>query len=151
MASTCSFVGTTAVLRAAPGGARRGGRAAARAPVNVTTRSDGAVADCVVTPATVATRSGSASVKGTSRTQNEDRFSSYVRRARAAITHLLPDLSSTSAAPSLRHLSRRNEIAQSASMDKMLRAHPDITVGAPLCIARVVALSYTSCHLSHLW
>jgi hypothetical protein len=33
----------------------------------------------VVTPATVKSRSGSASVKGTVRKQNEDRFASYVR------------------------------------------------------------------------
>jgi hypothetical protein len=33
----------------------------------------------VVTPATVGSRSGSASVKGTVRKQNEDRFASYVR------------------------------------------------------------------------
>lgn len=72
-----SFVGAPAALRA-PVVSRRGSRAGARAaPV---TRADGAAAASTVnlTPATVAARSGSASIKGTVRKQNEDRFASYV-------------------------------------------------------------------------
>lgn len=75
MASATSFVGTPATLRA-PAATRR-----ARARVASVTRADGSAqaSTCAVTPATVAQRSGSASVKGTVRKQNEDRFASYVR------------------------------------------------------------------------
>ena len=76
MASTC-FVGAPAALRA-PVVSRRGSKASARtAPV---TRAEGetATGTVTVTPATVAVRSGSASIKGTVRKQNEDRFASYV-------------------------------------------------------------------------
>ena len=72
MACTSAFVGTPASLRA-PAATR-----SARARVSV--RADASpAATCVVTPATVKSRSGSASVKGTVRKQNEDRFASYVR------------------------------------------------------------------------
>ena len=67
-----SFVGTPASLRA-PAATR-----SARARVSVRADASSA-ATCVVTPATVGSRSGSASVKGTVRKQNEDRFASYVR------------------------------------------------------------------------
>jgi hypothetical protein len=71
MACTSAFVGTPASLRA-PAATR-----SARARVSV--RADASLAaTCVVTPATVKSRSGSASVKGTVRKQNEDRFASYV-------------------------------------------------------------------------
>ena len=71
MACTSAFVGTPASLRA-PAATR-----SARARVSV--RADASSAStCVVTPATVGSRSGSASVKGTVRKQNEDRFASYV-------------------------------------------------------------------------
>jgi hypothetical protein len=64
MAST--FVGAPAALRA---------RVAPRA----LTRADAsAQALPAVTPSTVGSRCGSASVKGTVRKQNEDRFASYV-------------------------------------------------------------------------
>ena len=72
MAST--FVGAPTALRAqvAP---RRGSRS-----TRALTRADAAAqASLAVTPATVGSRSGSASVKGTVRKQNEDRFASYVR------------------------------------------------------------------------
>ena len=71
MAST--FVGAPTTLRAqvAP---RRGSRS-----TRALTRADAAAqASLAVTPATVGSRSGSASVKGTVRKQNEDRFASYV-------------------------------------------------------------------------
>lgn len=71
MAST--FVGAPTALRAqvAP---RRGSRS-----TRALTRADAAAqASLAVTPATVGSRSGSASVKGTVRKQNEDRFASYV-------------------------------------------------------------------------
>ena len=71
MAST--FVGAPAALRArvAP---RRGSRDA-----RALTRADAsAQAVPAVTPSTVGSRCGSASVKGTVRKQNEDRFASYV-------------------------------------------------------------------------
>ena len=76
MASTC-FVGAPAALRA-PVVSRRGSKVSARtAPV---TRAEGetATGTVAVTPATVAVRTGSASIKGTVRKQNEDRFASYV-------------------------------------------------------------------------
>lgn len=72
-----SFVGTPASLRA-PAATR-----SARARVSVRADASSA-ATCVVTPATVGSRSGSASVKGTVRKQNEDRYASYVRPANLA-------------------------------------------------------------------
>jgi hypothetical protein len=76
MACTFAFVGTPASLRAPS--ATRSNRS-----TRVVTRADASsAATCVVTPATVGQRSGSASVKGTVRKQNEDRFASYVRLPR---------------------------------------------------------------------
>ena len=77
MASTC-FVGAPAALRA-PIVSRRGSKAAARAaPVTRAEGETAAASTLSVSPSTVAGRSGSASVKGTVRKQNEDRFASYV-------------------------------------------------------------------------
>ena len=76
MASTaCSFVGAPAALRN-PATTRRGSSMARHASI---TRAEVSASSTVtVTPSTVAVRSGSASVKGTVRKQNEDRFASYV-------------------------------------------------------------------------
>ena len=71
MACTSAFVGTPASLRA-PAATR-----SARARVSVRADASSA-ATSLVTPATVGSRCGSASVKGTVRKQNEDRFASYV-------------------------------------------------------------------------
>ena len=75
MASTCSFVGATAPMRARVTARRGRAQRASVAP-----RAETSAVACAVTPATVQQRSGSATVKGTSRKQNEDRFASYVRR-----------------------------------------------------------------------
>ena len=111
MACTSAFVGTPASLRA-PAATR-----SARARVSV--RADASpAATCVVTPATVKSRSGSASVKGTVRKQNEDRFASYVRissrsspqprRVSALAVVATPRRRATTTDPTTRHL-RRSE------------------------------------------
>eukprot|EP00230_Micromonas_polaris_P007364 CAMPEP_0117641924 /NCGR_PEP_ID=MMETSP0802-20121206/9603_1 /TAXON_ID=38833 /ORGANISM="Micromonas sp., Strain CCMP2099" /LENGTH=349 /DNA_ID=CAMNT_0005446923 /DNA_START=38 /DNA_END=1087 /DNA_ORIENTATION=- len=73
MACVSACFSTPGVFAAKPTTtARRSNRAA-----RVVTRAD-ASSTCVVTPQTVASRTGSASVKGTVRKQNEDRFAGYV-------------------------------------------------------------------------
>ena len=114
MASATSFVGTPATLRA-PAATRR-----ARARVASVTRADGSAqaSTCVVTPATVAQRSGSASVKGTVRKQNEDRFASYVR------TPALPPVSPPPRAPRRRPLTTRRSILPDRRSTDDPRARP---------------------------
>ena len=74
MASTCSFVGAPRPLTAA----RRISKPATRGLTVLRAEGDVAAPPVKVTPASVAGRSGSASVKGTVRKQNEDRAGSYV-------------------------------------------------------------------------
>ena len=74
MASTCSFVGAPRPFTAA----RRISKPATRGLTVLRAEGDVAAPPVKVTPASVAGRSGSASVKGTVRKQNEDRAGSYV-------------------------------------------------------------------------
>lgn len=88
MACVSACFSTPGVFAAKPTTtARRSNRAA-----RVVTRAD-ASSTCVVTPQTVASRTGSASVKGTVRKQNEDRFAGYVSsaRPRVALFRVSPD------------------------------------------------------------
>ena len=98
----------------------RGDPPRARARVASVTRADGSAqaSTCVVTPATVAQRSGSASVKGTVRKQNEDRFASYVR------TPALPPVSPPPRAPRRRPLTTRRSILPDRRSTDDPRARP---------------------------
>ena len=115
MASVSSFVGASAGLRARAPARKRASRVAA------ITRSDGAAqasSTCNVTPATVGARSGSASVKGTVRKQNEDRFASYVR------TPALPPVSPPPRAPRRRPFTTRRSILTDRRSTDDPRARP---------------------------